>query len=363
MPAVCCYMNQLLVAILDKRNRGVGGIAALNKDLVESRLQERFEFVKSGLCHMLDILRLLGVNSPLVFVLDEAFTWKELPRLMVLRIASRLTRAYRSKPRYIISREHHYSGAFVHHNVHRKTLFLCMLRCSYALVDRVISISQAQDRWMADLHLCPPSKRMLLIHSIDPHELLRLESPDFRRPIIFGFIGRLTFQKGIDRLLTCWAPLAQNTAVRLVIAGCGSWDEMVRKETETFPNVEVFGYSEPLTFYAKCHVILIPSRYEPYGQVCLEARAAGRLVVISDVDGLPEQLPAANSGFRCNFEDPTSLEATVRKILALQADNPAQLRTMAQLGRESAGSLFPAYLDALEALFLEACSLPLLKPD
>ena len=36
----------------------------------------------------------------------------------------------------------------------------------------------------------------------------------------------------------------------------------------------------------------MPSRWEPFGLSCLEAQAAGRPVLVSDVDGLPEQVAA-----------------------------------------------------------------------
>jgi glycosyltransferase involved in cell wall biosynthesis len=97
---------------------------------------------------------------------------------------------------------------------------------------------------------------------------------------------------------------------------------------------------------------VIPSRYEPYGQVCLEARAAGRLIIISDVDGLPEQLSEGACGYICDFDDPGSFSDAIAGILKMSGENPEEIRRLVSQGRRPIKEAFPRYLRLLSELIL-----------
>jgi 1,4-alpha-glucan branching enzyme len=77
----------------------------------------------------------------------------------------------------------------------------------------------------------------------------------------------------------------------------------------------------------------VPSRYEPFGFVALEAMAAGRPVLGADVGGLAEILPPGEPALRFG---PGDVEALAARAAALLADD-AQRRRLAEVGRRRAG--------------------------
>lgn len=68
------------------------------------------------------------------------------------------------------------------------------------------------------------------------------------------------------------------------------------------PHIHFLGKIDDVPgFLSRCDAVVVPSRWEPWGNVCLEARAAARPVLVSDVDGLTEQ--AKNCGIQFQPEN------------------------------------------------------------
>jgi glycogen(starch) synthase len=71
-------------------------------------------------------------------------------------------------------------------------------------------------------------------------------------------------------------------------------------------------------------VALVPSRYEPFGLVALEAMAAGTPVVVTRTGGLPEVVENGHTGAVVPPADPAALAAAVDGLL----DDPARGRLL-----------------------------------
>lgn len=111
------------------------------------------------------------------------------------------------------------------------------------------------------------------------------------------FLGRLEIdQKGIDLLIQSFKLFKDSTdnAYRLVIAGSGTNDQIRKlrsliKEYDLKKNVKLVGWvagDEKATLLKKSAVMVIPSRFETYSMVALEAMAYGLPIVCFDIDGL-----------------------------------------------------------------------------
>ncbi len=116
---------------------------------------------------------------------------------------------------------------------------------------------------------------------------------------LFAFIGRLTWQKGIDLVLEA-LPALFDTGAQLVILGQGEAELAAACEAAQAAHsgrVGVFiGYSEPLAraVYSGADAILIPSRFEPCGLVQLIAQRYGAIPVVARVGGLADTVVDAN---------------------------------------------------------------------
>ncbi|WP_432509814.1 glycosyltransferase [Kineococcus sp. SYSU DK001] len=125
-------------------------------------------------------------------------------------------------------------------------------------------------------------------------------------------VGRLAQQKGQDRLLRAW-PLVRAAVpdARLVLVGDGPDEEALRRQADGLPGVELAGpTSTPRTWYAAADVVVVPSRYEGFAFVPLEAMAARRSLVVHDHPALREALPAG-AGAVVDADDPERLAAAL----------------------------------------------------
>ena len=93
----------------------------------------------------------------------------------------------------------------------------------------------------------------------------------------------------------------------------------------------------------------MPSKIEPFGLVALEAAQAGRAVVASAVDGLPEVVAHEQTGLLVPPGDAGALAAAIASLI----DDPERAKAMGEAGRRRAASHFSwdCYVAAHEDLF------------
>ncbi|WP_327183157.1 glycosyltransferase [Streptomyces sp. NBC_01334] len=129
-------------------------------------------------------------------------------------------------------------------------------------------------------------------------------------------VGRLCRQKGQDVLLTAWADIARKVpGARLVLVGDGPDGELLRSRA---PESVLFAgaVADAVPWYQAADLVVLPSRWEGMALAPLEALACGRPVVVTDVDGARESLPAALAP-RCLVpaENPAALAGAVAGLL------------------------------------------------
>lgn len=137
---------------------------------------------------------------------------------------------------------------------------------------------------------------------------------------IFGAVGRLYQQKGFIYLLKAFSILKQkNPNIGLVILGEGN----LRRSFENYiiqnqlqNDVFLLGYSFNTSgFYQKINTLVIPSLFEGFGLVAVEAMGRALPVIASKVDSLPEIISDGETGFLCNPSDINSLESKMQEVL------------------------------------------------
>jgi len=122
------------------------------------------------------------------------------------------------------------------------------------------------------------------------------ENPD---TLLFGFVGRLTWQKGVDLLLgALWALLGEGA--ELAVLGTGEWglEEGCRGAAAANPGrvAAQIGFDEGMArlIYGGADVVLVPSRFEPCGLAQLAALRYGALPLVAHVGGLVDSVVDAN---------------------------------------------------------------------
>lgn len=261
-------------------------------------------------------------------------SWRKLPFILALKL--------RNPHAAIAWYEHSYSAAFTDRFVPSFARFRTMLRLSTGIADMVIANSQAVRHWLHDDIGIPDSRLRTVLPAQPLDALLALDPPRpcADVPLRIGAWGRFAEQKGFDVLLDAMRLIPPQWA-RLTLGGLGPDEALLREKAADQPNVVFAGkVTDVAGFLAGVDIVAVPSRWEPYGQTCLEARAAARPVVASAVDGLVEQ---CGKGTGCRTVPPENPKALALALLALgQSDLPAA-------GRAARASAATAWHDLVRA--------------
>jgi len=154
--------------------------------------------------------------------------------------------------------------------------------------------------------------------------------------------GRLVYEKGFQVALEAMGTLAGgHPGLRFVVAGAGPYESELSQQAARLGLGERGRFAgwvddEDLAdLYAASDLCVVPSLYEPFGLVALEAMAAACPCLVSATGGLRELVPPGAPGM-CFA--PGDAPALARK-LELALANPGARRTMAAAAREHAASL------------------------
>ncbi|KAH7619294.1 putative Granule-bound starch synthase 1, chloroplastic/amyloplastic [Nannochloris sp. 'desiccata'] len=143
---------------------------------------------------------------------------------------------------------------------------------------------------------------------------------------LFGFIGRLEEQKGVDILVAALDKLPKDSPVQVAILGTGkpALEAEVRNLSNRFPNVAVgvveFNNSVAHLITAGADFMVVPSRFEPCGLIQLHAMAYGTVPLVSSTGGLVDTVKEGVTGFQMGAMDPDGLvEADAEGVAATMA--------------------------------------------
>lgn len=105
------------------------------------------------------------------------------------------------------------------------------------------------------------------------------------------FIGELRHLKGVDVLLDALALLSRERPVRAVIVGGGPDAQVFKEQAKALGLADSVSFPGPFPAreaFALGRILVVPSRAESFPYIVLEAGAAGKPLVATDVGGIPE---------------------------------------------------------------------------
>jgi glycogen(starch) synthase len=197
--------------------------------------------------------------------------------------------------------------------------------------DRVIACSYYMREQIADIFGVEEGNVAVIPNGIDPGELQPQDAPALRRlraefaapdENLVLLIGRLVYEKGFQLALEAMPKLIDAVpGTRFLVAGSGTHEpELLRQASElglmdhgTF--LGWIGDDVLHSLYRIADVCVVPSIYEPFGLVALEAMASGCPCIVADTGGLREVVPHEEAGLRFRARDPVALGAMVERLL------------------------------------------------
>ena len=198
--------------------------------------------------------------------------------------------------------------------------------------DRVIACSHFMREQIADIFAVGEERITVIPNGIDPDdmpvedpaELARLRS-EFAAPdeSLVLLIGRLVYEKGFQLALEAMPRVIEAVPdTRFLMAGSGT------HETELHRQAEELGLMDHGTFlgwigddvlhslYRISELTVVPSIYEPFGLVALEAMASECPCIAADTGGLREVVPVDGAGLRFRASDPEHLAEAAIQVLS-----------------------------------------------
>ena len=198
--------------------------------------------------------------------------------------------------------------------------------------DRVVVCSYYMREQIADIFGADEERIEVIWNGIDPDELAAEDSDSLERlrsefaapdEKLVLLIGRLVYEKGFQLALEAMPALIERLPhTRFLVAGSGTHEHELRRQAEelglmshgTF--VGWIGDDVLHSLYRIADVCVVPSIYEPFGLVALEAMASGCPCIVADTGGLREVVPHEEAGLRFRARDPEALVDVAARVLS-----------------------------------------------
>jgi len=185
----------------------------------------------------------------------------------------------------------------------------------------------------------PPGVDLERFGKLDGSKEVRREFNIPMNRVIVLYVGRLSAEKNVEKLMRDFSELKRKN-VQLLIVGYGperSKLEQLRNDSNMASRITLVGPREDVErFYGAADIFFLPSKYEAFGQVLLEAMASG-LPCIAFKRAWPEYEVASEEVIRDGVTgfcvDPYNKRELQDRLLYL-IDNPDIRKKMGKAGRE-----------------------------
>lgn len=150
------------------------------------------------------------------------------------------------------------------------------------------------------------------------------------------YVGRFDRQKGVDLFLTAMRLLGNGYSALMVGEAVVDQSFSINEIPENITMTGWLKAGQLETLYRKADFIVVPSRWEGFGLVAVEAMRAGCIVIATNVGGLTDIVAHRSSGLLIEPESPEAIAAAV-KSLSLNEVGPMKAQAISR-----AATLFSA---------------------
>jgi glycosyltransferase involved in cell wall biosynthesis len=191
------------------------------------------------------------------------------------------------------------------------------------LVDRTVTIyialTEYDKKMMNRILNIDLNKIEIIWNGIDPFLVKRLTVVKNSKPVI-GVVGRLTRQKGISYLIKAIPKIMEKISnIEVLIAGDGEDESMLKKlskEHGVSDRINFLGYVKNAAEVINgMDVFVLPSIWEGFPYVLLEAMILKKPIVATDIFGIQEIIDNNKNGILVKPKSPDSIAETVIDLL------------------------------------------------
>jgi len=196
-------------------------------------------------------------------------------------------------------------------------------------VDRVIASSEHERQALVDLYGARRDRVEVIPCGVDltlfrPGDRAKARAELNLSGEIILFVGRMDPIKGLDLLLRAVGLLRERPALKLVVVGGSGTEEEMQRSQALVSSLGIEGrvefrgsvaQEELPSYYRAADVCVIPSHYESFGLVAIEALACGTPVIGSMVGGLPTVIHDGENGLLVPWRQPSEFAERIDTLL------------------------------------------------
>jgi glycosyltransferase involved in cell wall biosynthesis len=221
--------------------------------------------------------------------------------------------------------------------------YILLERIAARACDRIISVSEDHRQGGLRARVAPPEKIVTVLNGIDVGAFDRPARPSARKPgeVVIGVASRFAPKKGIGDLIEAFPAIhAAHPGARLVLAGDGPSRVELQEQagrTGLGDRIQFAGFCENVPdVMAAFDIVTQPSISEGLSISVLEGMAAGKPLVVCDIQGNREIITQGVNGMTVPPSDPPSLAAAINWLI----DHPSEAQTLAARARADCKARF-----------------------
>lgn len=190
---------------------------------------------------------------------------------------------------------------------YKKNIYALVEKILSISTDKIINISNYEQNQAIEYGL-NKNKMIMIYNGIeDKINKSNLKLNWDENKINLLFVGRLDRQKGLDLFLDVYDKIKLEN-IHLYVIGTSILDDNLPKSTKYVTYLGWVDNKDIDAYYQACDAVIMPSRWEGFGLVAIEAMKNSKAVIVSNRGALPELIKEDFTGYIFNIDDEISLK-------------------------------------------------------
>lgn len=233
----------------------------------------------------------------------------------------------------------------------KKAMYTVIEKMAAPFCDKIICISDAEKQSALDKKICRDDKLQVIFNGVDIEAYENgvhgtVKKKDLNIPenaFVVGMVGRMSPQKAPDVFVKMAKQVKDEVPnAHLIIVGNGNQEAEIRKyaeDNEFSDSLHITGWVDnPMSYVELFDVACLLSRWEGFGLVLPEYMMAGKPIVASKVDAIPNIIRDGENGLLVEVDDDIGAS---RAVLRIYREDELRNRLVAQ-GMEDVHNRFNA---------------------
>lgn len=185
--------------------------------------------------------------------------------------------------------------------------------------DKLLPVSKFTLEEIINLYNIDITNKSVVVHNAADTEMFKPEKLNFSKENVITFIGRFYAIKGFNTFLKALLNInKKGYKIRPCLIGRGnneSINDFLKSNFSQYLLSDSVPYSFMPNIYNSSDIVIVPSLYENCPLVVLEAMSSGKIVIASNVGGIPEIIQNGKNGFLFEKGNAVDLEKKIMSIL------------------------------------------------